>query len=259
MQPYTIGFAEVYDVLMDHISYEDWADYIEDLLHKDGIQNGLVLELGCGTGKMTRLMAQKGYDMIGIDNSEDMLSIARECNDKEELDILYLCQDMREFELYGTVKAVISVCDSMNYILTEEELLKVFTLVNNYLDPKGLFIFDLSTIYAYEEVMGDTTYAVNRPEGTFIWENTYYPEEEINEVNLTLFVPNKDGLFEKREEEHTRRGYTLDTIRQLIEKAGLQWVNAIDEESKGEAHEESERVYVIAREKYHEGKTYTNA
>ena len=123
MQPYTTDFAKVYDILMDHISYGDWADYITELLKKHEIKSGLVLELGCGTGNMTRSMAGKGYDMIGLDTSEEMLAIARELSEGKEDGILYLCQDMREFELYGTVAAVICVCDSMNYLLEEEDLL----------------------------------------------------------------------------------------------------------------------------------------
>lgn len=256
MQPYTTGFAEVYDILMDHISYEDWADYISDILKKEGIHSGLILELGCGTGKMTRQMVAKGYDMIGIDTSEEMLSIAKEYSEEKQDGILYLCQDMRDFELYGTVSAVICVCDSMNYMLTEEDLIRVFRLVNNYLDPGGLFIFDMDTPYAYEEVMGDTTFAMNREEGSFIWENTFYPDEMINEVDLTLFVARGNGLYERLEENHIRKTFSLDTLRRLIEESGLEWVAAYDELSEKEPNHKSERVYIVAREKYHEGKLY---
>lgn len=260
MQPYTTDFAKVYDILMDHISYEDWADYVTDLLRKHGIEKGLVLELGCGTGNMTRSMAAKGYDMIGIDSSEEMLSIAGELSEGKKDGILYLCQDMREFELYGTVAAVISVCDSMNYLLEEEDLLKVFRLVNNYLDPGGLFIFDLDTPYAYEEVLGDSTFAMNREEGSFIWENTFYPEENINEVNLTLFLPTlqegKQVLYEKHEETHIRRAYSVEAIRRLLTEAGMEWVAAYHELSEEEPKKDSERVYILAKEKYHPGKLY---
>ncbi|HKL79484.1 MAG TPA: class I SAM-dependent methyltransferase [Mobilitalea sp.] len=258
MQPYTTDFARVYDILMDHIPYEDWAVYIGKLLNKSNINSGIVLELGCGTGIMTRRLAKKGFDMIGIDTSEEMLSIARELKGAGNDDILYLCQDMREFELYGTVSAVICVCDSMNYMLEEEDLLKVFRLVNNYLDPGGLLIFDMDTPYAFEEVMGDTTFAMNREEGSFIWENTFYPEEMINEVNLTLFIPQEEGLFQKVEETHVRKAYTIEKIKQLIEKAGMEWVAVYDELSEEEPQADSERVYILAREKYHADKLYVS-
>ena len=140
VEAYT-GFAEVYDTFMDNIPYKEWAKYIQGLLEEYGIRDGLVLELGCGTGTMTELLAEAGFDMIGVDNSGEMLGTAIEKREESGHDILYLCQDMREFELYGTVRAVVSVCDSMNYITEYEDLVKVFRLVNNYLDSGGFFIF----------------------------------------------------------------------------------------------------------------------
>ncbi len=253
MQPYS-GFASVYDLFMDNVPYEEWADYVEGLLRKHRIDQGLVLELGCGTGSMARCLAGRGYDMIGIDNSEEMLQIAREKTQEES--ILYLCQDMREFELYGTVAAVVSVCDSMNYILSEEELLQIFCLVNNYLDPGGLFIFDYDTRYAYEELIGDQTIAENREEGSFIWENTYYEEEQLNEVNLTLFIPEEDQRYRKYEETHYRKAFSLDRIAELIEKAGMELVAVYDMLTEKKPKKNCERAYFIAREKRQEDKLY---
>ena len=143
MEAYT-SFARVYDTFMDNIPYEEWCEYLTGLMREYGVRDGLVLDLGCGTGNMTELLAKAGYDMIGADNAEEMLEIAMEKRDKSGYDILYLLQDMREFELYGTVRAVISVCDSVNYITEPEELQEVFRLVNNYLDPKGVFVFDFT-------------------------------------------------------------------------------------------------------------------
>ena len=140
------SFAWVYDLFMDNIDYPQWCEYLSGLLKKNGIEDGLVLELGCGTGSMTELLADKGYDMIGIDNSGEMLEIAMEKKMESGKDILYLLQDMREFELYGTVRAVISVCDSMNYILEEEDLLQVFRLVLGRTPKYILFCFPLLVI-----------------------------------------------------------------------------------------------------------------
>lgn len=278
MQPYT-GFASVYDLFMDNVPYEEWAEYVQKLLKKYKIDNGLLLELGCGTGSMTRQLVRKGFDLIGLDNSEEMLQIAREKGNEFGDNILYLCQDMREFELFGTVAAVVSVCDSMNYILSEEDLLQVFQLVNKYLDPQGVFIFDLDTEYAYRDILGDNTIAENREEGSFIWENTYYEEEMLNEINLTLFIPeqkeiepsksqnkgNKEKenqvaapayLFRKYEETHYRRAYSLDTIKRIIEAAGMEWVAVYDALTERKPKKDSERVYIIAREKRQEDKLY---
>ncbi len=246
MEAYT-SFAQVYDLFMDNVPYEEWCEYIKSLLKEYKIENGLVLDLGCGTGKLTRLLEDAGYDMIGIDYSGEMLEIARE-HQEEGSNILYLLQDMREFELYGTVRAVVSVCDSMNYITEEEDLLQVFRLVNNYLDPKGLFIFDLNTVYKYKELLGETTISENREEGSFIWDNYYEEEEQINEYDLTLFIKEKDNLYRKYEETHFQKAYTLEKVKELLEKAGMEFVAAYDAFTRDAVKEDSERIYVIAKE-----------
>jgi len=242
------SFAQVYDLFMDNVPYEEWSRYVISLLKEEKIEDGLVLDLGCGTGKMTRLLAAAGYDMIGIDNSEDMLEIAREHQYEQEDGILYLLQDMREFELYGTVRAVISICDSMNYILEEEELLQVFKLVNNYLDPKGIFVFDMNTRYKYVELLGETTITENREEGSFIWENYFDEEEDINQYDLTLFIREDGDLYRKYEETHFQRVYDLDTVKRLLKEAGMEFVAAYDAFTKEPVKADSERIYLIARE-----------
>ena len=239
-------FAEVYDLYMDNVPYDEWCAHILDLLKEYEITNGIVTELGCGTGKMTRRLQRAGFDMIGIDNSYDMLGIALE---KGPENILYLCQDMREFELYGTVAAVYSICDSINYITEPKELQTVFELVNNYLDPGGLFIFDFNTEYKYREVIGDTVIAENRDEGSFIWENAYDEETKINEYDLTIFVPSGEKeLYEKHEEVHFQRGYTLEEMKKLLEAAGMIFEKALDADTQAEVTDRSERIYVFARE-----------
>lgn len=242
-------FAKVYDMFQDNINYREWADYLVDTLKSDGIRDGLVLELGCGTGTVTELLAEAGYDMIGIDNSEEMLAEAMEKKVESGHDILYLLQDMQDFELYGTVRAVVSVCDSLNYITEEEDLEYVFALVNNYLDPGGLFVFDMNTVYKYQIMIGDATIAENREDGSFIWENSFDPETGINIYELALFLPREDGLYEKCEEVHYQRAYTVDKIKELIKKAGMELVAVYDAYTKEPAREDSGRLTFIAREK----------
>lgn len=249
MDAYT-SFASVYDTFMDNIPYEEWAEYLIDLLKEYGINDGLVLDLGCGTGNMTELLASAGYDMIGVDNAEEMLEIAMEKRAKSGHDILYLLQDMREFELYGTVKAIVSICDSMNYITEEEDLLQVFRLANNYLDPKGIFIFDFNTVYKYRDVLGNQTIAEDREYCSFIWDNYYYEDEQINEYELSLFIKeNESDLYRKYQEIHYQKAYDLQTIKGLIEQSGLEYIVAYDAFTKNKVNENSERIYVIAREK----------
>lgn len=248
MEAYT-SFARVYDTFMDNIPYQEWAEYIKGLLQTYEVESGLVLDLGCGTGNLTQILAHSGYDMIGIDNSEDMLEIAMEKKYETNLDILYLLQDMREFELYGTVKAVVSICDSLNYILSEEELVDVFKLVNNYLDPKGIFIFDLNTQYKYEQILGERVIAENREDCSFIWDNYYDKEAGLNEYDLTLFIKEEEDLFRKYQESHYQKAYELDTIKALLLEAGMEFIVAYDAFTRQPPKEDSERIYVIAREK----------
>lgn len=297
MDAYT-DFAQVYDELMDETPYEEWCDFLEMLLEKHGFckndigvinrkgetadvstadtasecvaknlaqERNTILDLGCGTGTLTELLAGRGYDMIGIDNAQEMLQIAQEKRERSGLPILYLLQDMREFELYGTVGAVISVCDSLNYLLEEADIIKTFRLINNYLYPQGLFIFDFNTVYKYAEVIGDATIAENREECSFIWENYYHEAEEINEYDLTVFVAEKRNeagageqlpdegeqagstRFWRFQEVHYQRGYRLEQMKEYLLQAGLAFVEAIDADTHGEVTGESERVYIVAR------------
>ena len=283
------GFAEVYDELMDNVPYEEWAAFVVSVLKEYGVggvvpedtgelaknlatERNTVLDLGCGTGTLTELLARAGFDMIGVDNSEEMLEIAIQKRERSGSDILYLLQDMRECELYGTVGAVCSVCDSLNYILEDEDMVKVFSLVNNYLYPGGIFVFDFNTVYKYEQVIGDATIAENREDCSFIWENYYDREKRINEYDLTIFVrefsedrnrqsgkrkdeeeshaPGGDcgEMFKRFTETHYQRGYTLDEMKGFLEAAGLLFVKALDADNRGGVRPESERIYVIAKE-----------
>lgn len=262
-------FARVYDLFMDNVPYEEWGNLLIEQLQKAGIRDGLIADLGCGTGKITRLLADAGYDMIGIDRSPEMLNIAGEqesiLNGPEKVSvnaenisdnsrILYLCQDMREFELYGTVRAVVSVCDSLNYILKKDDLRKVFSLIDNYLDPGGLFLFDFHTDYMYREILGDTVICENREEGSFIWENFYDADTQINEYDLTLYIrqgmeDGSENYYSRFEETHYQKGYSLEEMKSLAEEAGLCFVTAFDADTKDEATPESERIFMVVKEK----------
>lgn len=241
------SFAEVYDLFMDNVPYDVWKAHLLDILGQYHITDGLVAELGCGTGKMTRRLAEAGYDMIGIDNSYDMLSIAMEHPTE---DILYLCQDMRAFELYGTVAAVISVCDSMNYIVEYEDLVEVIRLVNNYLDPGGVFVFDMNTLYKYRTQLADNTFAENREQGSFIWENTFDEDSRINEYDLTLYIQDEEDAdyFMRFEEVHYQRAYEIAEIQKALQEGGMEFLGVLDADTMDVVQETTERMYVIAKE-----------
>lgn len=273
-------FAAVYDTFMEEVPREKWAAFIKEKLDKAGIDKGILLDLGCGTGSMSRIFADMGYDMIGVDGSFDMLNVAREEEMANPKDILYLCQDFNELELYGTVAAVISCCDCMNYITEPEDLKNVFKLVNNYLEKDGLFIFDINSEYKYRELLADNTFAEDAEDSAFIWQNEFNVKTKLNKYGLTLFISENvldedsallidendaladdsdEKVFFRYYEEHVQRAYSLDEIKVMLTEAGMEFVAAyvdytnvvIDEENRN-----AERITIIAKEGFQEGKYY---
>lgn len=244
------GFSQIYDIFMDDIPYDKWCGQTLRILHEYGIDSGIVADLGCGTGAMTQRLAACGYDMIGVDVSYEMLQEALEKREESRQDILYLCQDMREFELYGTCAAFISRCDSINYLTSVEDLTRVLALVNNYLDPGGVFVFDCNTQYKYMNI--PDVIAENREEGSFIWENAYDPKTRINEYDLTLYI-REDGCggqetYRRYEETHMQRAFTIDEIREAAETAGLIWETVCDADDEGEVRDTTQRLLITLRE-----------
>lgn len=260
MEAYTI-FADVYDEFMGNIPYDVWCGNIHDILTGNGIKDGIVAELGCGTGRITRLMSDKGYEMIGIDNSEDMLAVAGEGNDGS---ILYLLQDMRKLELYGTAEAFVSLCDSMNYLVNDGELEEVFRRVNLYLEKDGLFIFDMKTVYCYENLLGDSVQYEDNGECALIWENHYDKESRIHTYELTMFMAcdgeddndSSEPLYERFSETHMQRAYSVEEVKKAISSAGMELVCILDADTLSGPSDTSQRLYYIVRETYQENKLY---
>ncbi len=242
-------FADIYDEFMQDASYPEWADYIERLFRKFGAKPKLVLDLACGTGSLTAELAKRGYEMIAIDGSASMLEQARTKISKVSKQApLCLQQDMREFELFGTVDSVICTCDSLNYLTEAEDLKTVFRLVENYLEPRGLFIFDMNTRYKFSEILSDQTFAETSDDAAFIWENYFYEEEDINEYQVTFFEQDEDGRYERHEELHYEKAYDPELIVKLLREAGLEVVAVLDAFTEDEARPDSERICFVARE-----------
>ena len=252
MEAYT-GFAEVYDIFMDNIPYEEWASYVIELLEKNGItpesENKRLIDLGCGTGTFTALLAEAGFEMTGIDNSEDMLVIAnnKKYEQEEISSMVYSLQDMRSFRVPFKAAAVISVCDSVNYIIEEEDLEKTFKCVKKALMEDGIFIFDLKTIHFFRDVLGEGTIAENRDDAAFIWDNYYYEDEAVNEYQLAVFVQEEEGLYRKYEEMHVQKGHTIEQVKSALALAGFVDVNVYEAFSRTGPTDESERIYFTAK------------
>ena len=240
--------APFYDAINAEIDYEKWADFIEKILNKEcKSRPELVLDLGCGTGKMTLELARRGYDMTGIDYSPEMLDIARSLAEEEGHDILWLCQDMREFELYGTVDAVVCCLDCINHLENEDDLDSCFKLVHNYLIPDGIFIFDINARYKFENIYADNTFSMEEDGGVCIWENYYDPETRLCDFYITLFKECSDGRYERYDEDQTERMYTLADIKSSLERCNLEFIAAYGDLDCSEGNDDCERIYIVAK------------
>lgn len=246
------AIAGVYDRLNKDIDYRAWADMIETCFERFGKEKpGIVLDLACGTGRMTRELASRGYDMIGVDGSSDMLNEA--CMSGAQ-GILYLLQDMSEFELYGTVGATVCCLDSLNYLTDPCELDKTFRLVHNYSDPDALFIFDVNTPYKFENVYSNNAYVLEdeSEDGGAIycgWQNFYDGESKICDFYLSVFKENEDGSYFRADEQQKERCYEKDEICSALACAGFELVGIYSDYGLSEPTESTERWYFVARAK----------
>lgn len=230
-------FSEVYDTLID-TDYEKFVSYYQEIFKKFNINPSLIADLGCGTGTLTALMRDAGYDMIGIDRSAEMLSLAKGKNE----DILFLNQEITNFELYGTVDAAYSSLDLVNYLIEDGELLKFFKLINNYLNPGGIYIFDISSYYKLSEVLGNNTYIYENNDIFYTWENFF--EDNILEMTLTFFK--KCGnLYERFEEEQIQRAYTPEEILETAKDAALCVLGVFGDLSFESPSPETERIFFV--------------
>lgn len=238
-------FAYLYDSLINDVDYEKWVDYYFKIFKRYALSPKLGLDLGCGTGSMTTALAKRGIEMTGIDISEDMLMVAREKS--AGMDILWLNQDMCEFELYGTVDFIISSLDCINYITDKRELLKVFKLANNYLNPGGLFIFDINTRHKLENVIGNNTFILENDDVFCSWQNEFDKKRSISDFYLTFFCKDEDS-YKRFDEEHQERAYDICELTKIIEKSGMRLLKVYDAHSFSAPNETSERVFFVLQE-----------
>jgi len=240
MSIYT-GFAPIYDELMTNIPYEKWGIYITNELKERQIlpPDSLILDLACGTGNMTLLLAEMGFDMIGVDISADMLAQAQKKAYEAGCGVLFLSQDMRKLDLYGTVDAVVCVCDGMNYILDATELAAVFARLHLFLNPGGVFIFDMNTEYKYKELFGSRIFEANVDGGaTYEWENFYDADSKINEYHVVF--------NDEFTEVHRQRAYGVSEIVELLKNAGFRHVSVYHDYTNEPVRVDTGRVTFVA-------------
>lgn len=241
-------FADIYDRLQN-INYDDIVGFYIKAFERCGLKPELILDLGCGTGNVTIPLAKAGYDMIGADISEEMLSIAAEKAKAENLDILFLNQDMTEFELYGTVDVITCALDGVNYLTQDGDIEKLFALVKNYLNPNGLFIFDVNTEYKMKNVLDNNVFIYDEGDVYCIWSSEYDEKSRVCGFYLDFFIETENGLYEKCCEYQEERAYTTDEILAIAEKYGFTVAGMFDGIGFSKATPESEKISFILQKK----------
>lgn len=243
--------APMYNSINGEIDYSEWADFYEKIIARDYRYGKpeLVLDLGCGTGKMTIELAKRGYDMTGVDFSPEMLDIARDEAEREGLAdrILWLCQDMTEFELYGTVDVTVSCLDCINHLTTQKNLESCFALVHNYLIPDGLFIFDINGKHKFETLYGENSYVFEEEGNVCVWQNSYNEKSKICDFYITVFEEGKDGRYTRYDDFQREKMYTIKNIRNALQKSGFEFIGAYRDFEFSPATDGDDRIYIASR------------
>lgn len=239
-------FAYYYDRFMTDINYGKWADYIIEIFKRNKLGPELITDLGCGTGSFCIEMARRGYEMIGIDLSAEMLSCARQKALEAGADILFLNQDMTSFELYGTVDAITCLMDSVNYVTYKNDLKRLFKLVANYLNPGGLFVFDINSPYKFENILSDNVFCETDPEASYIWQNSYDKANKLCRFDLVFFV--REGeLYKRFDEVHYERSYTIGELTGMLADAHLTLCCVYGELSFRKPWEKCQRFFFVCK------------
>lgn len=245
------SIAEVYDRLNYGCDYVALADYLgKEIRENEKSKTELVLDLACGTGKLTLLLRDMGFDMTGVDISEDMLSVAREeCYKREISDVLWLCQDMKDFELFGTVDACVCSLDSINYLTKISDVKKCFSLVYNYLIPDGVFIFDINTPHRFKNLYGKNDFVLESEDSLCAWQNHYDEKSKICHFYLSIFTENQDGTYTRSDEVQKEKCYSRRQIERALTDTGFEILGVYGDLNHSAAKDTDEKWYFTVRTK----------
>lgn len=237
--------AESYDLFTADVNYSAWADYYEQVFNRFEIKPEMILDLACGTGTMSIELAGRGYDMIGVDVSSDMLAVAmQKAQELEDRRPMFLCQSMEELDLYGTVDAAVCALDSLNYLLTEEAVRKTFARLRFFIRPGGLLIFDVNTEAKFRAMDGES-YIRDEEDHFCAWSAEYDEKTRICQMMMDIF-DRKGALWARTCEEHLERAHSEDEIMSALAASGFRCLARWDELSFEEAAKASQRVFWVA-------------
>lgn len=245
MIPYSC-FARYYDALMKDAEYDKRARYIQKILLNENISSGLVVDLACGTGSIALELAGMGYDLIGVDRSPEMLDQARNKFDAAAKNALFICQDMSKLDLYGTVDAVVCCLDSINHLTKGQTVAETFNAVSLFLNPGGLFIFDVNTPYKFEAVLADNVFTYDYGDLCCIWQNSYHKKSGLCRFDLTFFKQ-QGHLYQRFDESFYEKSYTDRTLRRYLKESGLSLMHVFEELSFEQPQEKTQRTVYVAQ------------
>lgn len=235
-------FAEYYDELMCEVDYPARARYIDGIIRQYKPDANLLVDLACGTGSMTVQFADLGYDVIGVDLSENMLSKARE---KSDGSILYLCQSMQELDMYGTIDAFVCTLDSLNHIEDREELILALSRVSLFLEPDGVFVFDMNTPYKHEKILADNAFVYETEDVYCVWQNEYCGDGRVD-IALDFFEQQPDGSYLRDSEDFSEVAYSYEETERMLREAGLRILAAYDDMTLEPPRADSQRIVFAA-------------
>lgn len=241
-------FSSVYDILTENVEYERISNKICSLLHKNGVDRGLLLDLGCGTGTLSFLLEQRSFDIIGVDASEDMLAVANEKKYEDNSSALFLCQKAEELDLFGTIQCAVSTLDTFNHIGNIEKIEKAISLVSLFMDMNGIFIFDMNTPYKHTKILGNNTFVYDMDEVYCVWQNSYDKASEKTDIDLDFFIKNEDDdCFERYSESFSEYVYDINEIINIIKKCGFTLLATTDDYSDEPVCDTTERITFICK------------
>lgn len=238
-------FSYFYDLLMKDADYQGRFNYIRGLLADCSVSEGILLDMACGTGTLSQLFAEAGFDVIGVDASQDMLSLAQEKRIEEGFDALFLCQRMEELDLFGTIDAAVCTLDSLNHVTEKETLREIFRRTALFMNDKGVFVFDVNTLYKHRKVLSDNTFVFETDKVFCTWQNTLLEDNETTLIDLDIFEEDEDGSYIRYSEEFCERGYELEDIRKMLQEFRFEIVGIYDDMTKEPVKADSERAVFV--------------